>query len=210
MKIIKIFLLASSILIGAVGVAQHKKVHNGDNENFFRVGGKAGVNINRVNGQSFNSGFIYNYQLGGFVQFNVSNRFGLQPEVNYVQGSGEFTNDATDIYDDLFRDGTQKKSTLTYLEIPVLLTINLGVSKHVKLQLGPSYSILLKQNTSNLVVNNNLYANGEWAAIGGLWIQLPFFSIGARYRIGLSNINAIDNRQTWKSEAIQIFAGFTF
>ena len=82
---------------------------NADHENFFRIGAKAGVNINKINGQSYKSGFNYNYLLGVFMQFNFSRTFGLQPEINFVQSSSEFTNDATTIYDDLFWDGSQKK-----------------------------------------------------------------------------------------------------
>jgi hypothetical protein len=148
--------------------------------------------------------------LGGFLQFNFSDRFGIQPEVNFVQSSSEFTNDATEIYDDLFRDGSQKKSTLNRLEVPLLLNINVGQSKHVKLQFGPALGSVLKQTTDSLAAGGNIYKNTDWSAIGGLWIQLPLINLGARYKLGLSNINAIDDRQTWKTQAIQIFAGITF
>ena len=46
------------------------------------------------------------------MQFNFSKTFGFQPEVNFVQSSSEFTNDASDVYDDIFRDGSQKKAKL--------------------------------------------------------------------------------------------------
>jgi len=181
-----------------------------DHENFFRVGVKGGVNINKITGQSYRKGFNYNFQIGGFMQFNFSNRFGLQPEVNFVQGSSEFTNDATTIYDDIFRGGSQKKAKLSYLEIPLLLNINIGTTKKVKLQLGPSYGALLKQTVDSLKTNGTIYKNGEWSAISGLWMQLPLINFGARYKLGLTNINGIDNRQSWKNQAIQLFVGLTF
>jgi len=181
-----------------------------EKERFFRFGAKAGVNINKITGQSYKSGFNYNYQLGGFLQFNFSERFGLQPEINFVQSSSEFSNDATDVYDDLFRDGGQQKAKLNYLEVPLLLNINLGESKRVKLQLGPAYGGLLKQTVDSLKTGSNIYKNSDWSAIGGLWIQLPLINIGARYKLGLTNINAIDDQQKWKNQSIQIFAGLTF
>ena len=91
-----------------------------DQENFFRFGFKGGVNINKISGESYNQGFNFNYQVGGFVQFNFNQRFGLQPEVNFVQSSSTFSNDKTDIYADLFEGGSQKNATLNYLEIPLL------------------------------------------------------------------------------------------
>ncbi len=197
------------IMSSMISFAQRNKPED-EHENFFRIGAKAGVNVNKINGQSYKQGFNYNYQFGGFMQFNFSRRFGLQPEVNFVQTSSDFSNDPNEIYDDIFRGGSQKSAKLNYLEVPLLLNINVGESKRVKLQLGPAYGGLLKQTVDSLKNNGNIYKNAEWSAIGGLWIQLPFFNLGARYKLGLTNLNAIDNREQWKSQAIQVFAGVTF
>lgn len=202
--IVGLFFIASSIQ------AQQKSNIKTDRERFFRLGAKAGVNINQITGQSYKSGFNYNYQLGAFMQFNFSNRFGIQPEVNFVQSSATFSTDATEIYDDLFRDGSQKHATLNRLEIPLLLNINVGESKHVKLQLGPSFQAILQQTVDSLKTGGNIYKNTDWAVMGGLWIQLPVVNLGARYKMGLTNINAIDDRQSWKTQAIQIFVGISF
>jgi hypothetical protein len=205
-KLIPVILL----IISLPTFAQRNKL-DGEHENFFRIGAKGGVNINKITGKSYKEGFNYNFQAGVFLQFNFSNRFGLQPEVNFVQTSAEFSNDANDIYYDLFLGGSQKKSKLNFLEVPLLLNINVGESKRVKLQLGPAYGGLLKQTVDSLKSNaNNIYKNGEWAAIGGLWIQIPFVNMGARYKLGLTELNDIDNRQSWKSQSIQVFVGVTF
>ncbi len=205
----KNILTAVLILSSLITSAQRNKLSD-DHENFFRFGVKGGVNVNKVTGQSYKSGFNYNYQLGAFMQFNFASRIGIQPEVNFVQTSSEFSNDPNDIYNDVFRDGSQKKSKLNYLEVPVLLNVSIGPSKRIKLQVGPAYGGLLKQTVDSLKTNGNLYKNADWSAIGGLWIQLPFVNMGARYKLGLSDINAIDNRQTWKNQAIQVFVGVTF
>jgi hypothetical protein len=203
-------LLIALFLFSVVTVTAQRNKLSDDHENFFKIGAKGGVNVNKITGQSFKSGFNYNYQLGGFVQINFSRTFGIQPEVNFVQTSTEFSNDPNDIYNDIFRDGNQKSSKLSYLEVPVLLNVNIGPSKRVKLQLGPSYGALVKQTVDSLKTNGDIYKNGEWSAIGGLWIQLPLINLGARYKLGLTNINAIDDRQTWKNQAMQFFVGVTF
>jgi len=189
--------------------AQRNKL-DGDHENFFRFGAKGGVNLNKITGKSYKEGFNFNFQAGIFFQFNFSNRFGLQPEVNFVQSSSEFSNDPNDIYYDLFLGGSQKESKLNFLEVPLLLNINVGQSKRVKLQVGPAYGGLLKQTVDSLKSNGDIYKNGEWSAIGGLWIQLPVVNIGARYKLGLTDLNGIDNQQKWKSQSIQVFVGLTF
>lgn len=205
----KLFLLLL-IFISLNASSQAPFDPNAGHEIFFRIGAKAGVNINKIDGQAYRSGFNYNYLLGIFMQFNFSRTFGLQPEFNFVQSSSEFTNDATTIYDDLFLDGSQKKAKLDYLKVPLLLNINIGPSKRVKLQVGPQYGNVLKQTVDSLKNNGDLFKSADWSAVGGLWLQIPFFNLGARYEIGLSNLNGIDNQQKWRSQAFTIFAGFTF
>ncbi len=202
-------LLVVFLLISTGSFAQRNPL-NGDRENFFRFGAKGGVNINKITGMSYKEGFKFNFQAGAFMQFNITRRFGIQPEINFVQTSSEFSNDANDIYYDLFLGGSQKKASMNYLEVPVLLNINVGNSKRVKLQIGPAYGGLIKETVDSLKSNGNIYKNGEWAAIGGIWIQIPVVNIGARYKLGLTELNAIDNRQSWKSQSIQIFIGVTF
>jgi hypothetical protein len=208
-KILLKTLLAVLLITSLPAAAQRNKL-DGDHENFFRIGAKGGVNINKISGKSYKEGFNFNFQAGVFLQFNFSNTFGLQPEVNFVQSSSEFSNDANDIYFDLFSNGSQKKSKLNFLEVPLLLNINVGESKRVKLQIGPSYGGLLKQTVDSLKAKGDIYKNGEWAAIGGLWIQLPLVNIGARYKLGLTDLNGIDDQQKWKSQGIQVFVGVTF
>lgn len=186
-----------------------QKFKQNDQENFFRIGAKGGINVNKIQGQSYKSGFNYNYLLGGFMQFNFG-RFGLQPEVNFVQSSSEFSKDANNVYNDLFFGGSQQKAKLNYIKVPVLLNINVGESKHVKLQVGPQFSGLLKQSVDSLKSNNNLFKTSDLSMVGGIWIQVPFINLGARYELGLSNVNDVDNKEKWKSQAFTIFVGFTF
>ena len=208
MKRLLIFFL---IFTSANVFSQGKKFDpNADHENFFRIGAKAGVNINKINGQAYKDGFNYNYLLGVFMQFNFSKTFGLQPEFNFVQSSSEFTNSSSTIYDDLFLNGSQKKAKLDYLKVPLLLNINVGPSKRVKLQVGPQYGNVLKQTVDSLKSNGDIFKKADWSAVGGLWLQIPFINLGARYEVGLTNLNDIDNQQKWKSQAFTIFAGFTF
>ncbi len=198
-----------AVLLTTYNVQAQRNPIDMDRENFFRVGAKGGVNINKVNGLSYRDGFAYNYQVGGFMQFNFSKRFGIQPEVSFVQSQSQFTNDNTSVYDDIFLGGSQREAKLNYLEIPVLLNVNVGSSKRVKLQVGPSYNALLKQTVDSLQNNGNIYAKSDFAMIGGLWLQLPLINLGGRYKLGLTNINDIDNREKWKNQAIQFFVGIT-
>ena len=193
-------LLTALALLTTLGVVAQRNNFKEGRESLINFGVKGGVNANKISGQSYKNGFNYNFQAGVFVQINFSKKIGLQPEVNFVQTSSSFSEDASDVYDDLFRDGSQKKAKLNYLEVPLLVNINIGPTKKVKLQFGPAYGGLLKQTIDSLKTNANLYKTSDWSAIGGFWIQLPVVNFGARYKLGLSDINAIDDRQTWKNQ----------
>jgi hypothetical protein len=204
-------LIVLPLLFSLTTIAQRNAVEDIDRENFFRIGAKAGIDINHVPGLTYGQGFNFNYQLGGFMQFNYSKRFGIQPEVNFVQSTSTFSHDLSDVSEDLFYGGPQKNEKLNYLEIPVLLNINVGETRHVKLQVGPAYSTLLGSMPNSEKTGKNIqYSNSELSALGGFWIQLPFINLGARYKYSLGNVYNPVTGEKGKAQAIEVFTGFTF
>src|SRR6188474_1054733 len=114
MKTLILSLLLSAFCLNAYS---QKKKDPAEKESLFRWGFKGGLNLNKIEGQSFNNEFSYNYALGGFIQ------------INFVQTSAEQSDDITDIYDDLFLGGDQKKAKLDYLKFAGLLNIDIGPSQ---------------------------------------------------------------------------------
>ena len=204
MKILVLPLLLSAFCLNAYS---QKKKDPSDIESFFRLGFKGGLNLNKIEGKSFKDEFNYNYALGGFVQINITRKLGLQPEINFVQTTAEQTNDITDVYDDLFFGGNQKKAKLNYLKFAGLLNIDIGPSQRVKLQLGPQWGRLLNETADSLNSSQEIFKKGEFSALGGIMLQLPLIHIGTRYEIGLTNINGLDNQDQWKSQGWQFFVG---
>ncbi len=186
-----------------------KKKDPSEKESLFRWGFKGGLNLNKIEGESFKNEFNYNYFLGGFMQINITRKFGIQPELNFVQTSAEQSDDITVIYDDLFLGGNQKKAKLDYLKLAGLLNIDLGPSQRVKLQFGPQWGILLNEGVDSLKSSQDVFKKSEFSVLGGIMLQLPLIHIGTRYEIGLTDINGIDNQDQWKSQALQFFVGIT-
>ena len=206
MKNLILPLLLSALCLNAYS---QKKKDPAEKESLFRWGFKGGLNLNKIQGQSFNNEFSYNYALGGFMQINFSRKLGIQPEINFVQTSAEQSDDITDIYDDLFLGGDQKKAKLDYLKFAGLLNIDIGPSQRVKLQLGPQWGVLLDEAVDSLKAPQDVFKKSEFSVLGGIMLQLPLIHIGTRYEIGLTNINGIDNQDQWKSQAWQFFVGIT-
>jgi hypothetical protein len=203
-------LLAIILILFSLPAFAQKNIDE-ETERFFRFGVKGGVNINKIQGKSFSDAFSYNYVLGGFLQFNFSRKWGIQPEVNFSQSTSEITDDNSDIYDDLFLGGEQKKAKLDYLKIPILVNMDLGPSQRVKLQAGPQWSQLLGSKVDSLRnPNQSIFKKGDFSLLGGIWLQLPLVHLGARYEHGLTNMNDDGIREKWRNQAFHIFAGLTF
>ena len=190
--------------------SQRNKKNDFEKENFFRVGFNAGININKIQGRSFKDEFRYNYDLRGFMQFNFSRKFGVQPEVGYSQGSAEQSDDYSDIWDDISLGGDQLKVKLNYLKFGTLVNYNLGVTTRIKLQFGPQWGMLLSEKVDSLRTPQDIFKKGDFSLAGGIMFQLPLVHFGARFEQGLTNINAIDDRDKWKNQSFQLFAGVTF
>lgn len=178
-------------------------------ESLLRFGFKAGLNLDKIDGKSFKDEFKYNYQLGAFLQLNLTRKLGLQPEISFAQTSAEQSDDITVIYDDIFLGGNQVKAKLNYVKLAGLLNIDLGPSQRVKLQLGPQWGMLVNEVVDSVKTAQDIFKKGELSVLGGLMLQLPLFHVGTRYEIGLSNINDIDNQDKWKRQTWQFFLGVT-
>ena len=203
-------ILSLLFCLGLTAASQRTKKNDFEKENFFRVGFNAGINVNKIQGRSFKDEFSFNYSLRGFMQFNVARKFGLQPEVSFIQASSEQSNDFSDIYDDIALRGNQLKAKLNYLKIGSLLNLNLGPSQKIKLQVGPQWGMLLNEKVDSLKTPQDIFKKGEFSVAGGIMFQLPFVHFGGRFEQGLTDINDIDNKDKWKTQSFQLFAGITF
>lgn len=180
----------------------------------FRLGVKVGGNLNKVEGQSFNDGFKFAYHAGAFAEIDFSKKFGIQPELVWNQMGGVPTN-FSNLYNtatgfplsSLFTSDASLK--LNYLSIPVLVRYNL-LGGFLTLNAGPQFGILLNQENNLLQNGQNAFKSGDFSMVGGVQLNILMLRVYARYNVGLSNINNLDNRDQWKSQQIQLGLGWKF
>ena len=168
-----------------------------------KIGFKGGASINKLSGKSFKEEFSFGYHVGGFVELNVGKKFAIQPEILYSQTNFDTSNSFSSIYQFNKIDKVQ----LRYLSIPILL--NIKPSKLLTLQVGPQFGILTNKHNTVLKDGTEAFKNGDFSMLGGVQINIMHFQIYGRYVIGLSSINNIDNKETWKNQSIQLGVGFT-
>ena len=189
------------VLLAVVTVSQAQGV---------RAGIKAGANLNKISGQSFNDGFDLSYHFGGFLEIDHNKKWGLQPELLWSQSSSKpssFNTVYSTSVSPLFDRNQQVK--LDYLSIPLLLRYSLG-GGILTLNAGPQFSILLKEDKTLLQNGQSAFKNGDFAMVAGAQLNFRFLRIYGRYNIGLQNINDIDNKDKWTSQQIQAGIGLRF
>ncbi|PWT70324.1 MAG: hypothetical protein C5B59_20825 [Bacteroidetes bacterium] len=167
----------------------------------FHLGIKGGANITKINGQSFDQSFKLGYSLGGFAELNFTKEWGIQPELLWNQSKTTTSNDFNQIYYGIY----SQDITLNYLSIPILLTYR--PVPMLSLQLGPQFGYLISEPSALGSNITNAFKNGDFSILGGAQLNLGAFRAGARYFIGLNNINNIDNKDTWKNQGFQLYIG---
>ena len=171
----------------------------------FHIGIKGGANITKIEGQSFKNEFKYGYHVGGFAEIGLGEKFGLQPEVLFNQYSTSIDSNYKHIYQNVF-NSDQSSVKLNYLSIPILLNYKL-IGNFLSLQAGPQFSVLMNQDKSLLQNGGDAFKKGDFSMLAGAQVKLSAIRISARYAIGLSNINDIDNKDQWKSQGFQLSLG---
>ena len=169
----------------------------------FHIGAKAGANLGKIAGVAYKDNFKLGYQLGGFVEFDFNDSWGLQGEVLFSQTNTELR----DSYQSVWNDKFEKKKTLNYVSVPVLLKYN--PSGLISLHAGPQFSFLANRDQSTWENGEKLFKDTDFSLVAGAEVNLgPLFAYG-RYVWGYSDIsNALKEKAT--TQQIQLGVGVRF
>ncbi len=179
-------ILSLALLAGVVGTA-HAQTD-------VKYGIKGGYNLatysgTNSTGNKYKSGFT----AGVFANFGIADNFSIQPEVLYSQKGAALDNFQGS-------NGTTFKSTLGYIDVPVLFRVNTGENgKGLFFELGPQGSFLVHNrdftqtgNTSTQSTDNTRTGDMNKVAIAyvaGLGYQLTSgLSLGLRYTGDFSQV----------------------
>lgn len=168
-----------------------------------QVGIKGGANINKITGKSFSDEFSYGYHLGGMLAIGLGKKFAIQPEILFNQ----INVDTSSTFSSVYQFNKISKVQLKYLSIPILL--NYKPVKYITLQAGPQFGILTNKSKTLVQNGKDAFKSGDVSMLGGIQVNISHLNIYARYAVGLSNLNDIDNKEKWKSQTIQLGVGLT-
>lgn len=167
------------------------------------IGFKGGANVNKLTGKSFDDQFSFGYHVGGFFSVGLGKKFAIQPEILFNQ----INVDTSSSYSAIYQFNKVDKVQLKYMSIPILL--NYKPVKYLTLQVGPQFGILTNKSKTLVQNGKDAFKSGDFSMLGGLQVNISHLNIYARYAVGLSNLNDIDNKEKWKSQSIQLGVGLT-
>jgi len=171
----------------------------------FHLGVRAGANMNRIDGKSFSDQFKYGYHAGVVAEIMFTPHVGIEPGVYFNQSNLQTGYGFDTLYKSI-NPGTLKEVKLNYLTIPLLVDVR-PVS-FLTLQMGPQFGILMSSSNTLLENGKSAFTHGNLAMVGGVQFNLARFRVYGRYAVGLNSVNDIDNRDSWRSQSVQIGLGF--
>lgn len=179
---------------------------------------KLGANLAKLNSDTWDGGYKTNLLGGVFLRLH-NGRWGVQAEGFYSQSDYTTGKDFHSIYPIYLAAGKDSLSSgtfrVSYFNIPLMVQVK--ILNRVWMQLGAQYSGVVSAKDQDAFVKDTkelFDKQGDVAAVGGLWIDLPLhLNIGARYVVAFSNSRNSDfngtTNESWKQRNVQLHLGWT-
>lgn len=176
-------LIYASVLMGLTaftGLQAQEKVAS--------YGFKGGLNFSNLYTDNVDdNNVLTGFNAGLYAKFPITNNIAIQPEISYTTKGAEL------VYDNAILKGTAKFNT-NYIEVPVLLVINL--TDNFNIHAGPYAAYMVSGKTSN---NSNFgkfdkeldtddFNKLDAGFAGGVGVDLDALNFGVRYNYGLTKL----------------------
>lgn len=197
-------IILSAIAVMAFGFTNAQEV---------KFGVKAGVNFANLTGDVDDASMKVGFNVGGFAEIKVSDKFSVQPELLYsTQGAKEKESG--------FGYTSETKLTLGYLNIPVMAKFY--VAEKFSLEAGPQVGFLLnakgkyEETSGGVTVSGEDDLKSEFESIdfgvnfGAGYNFTENLSAGLRYNVGLSNIAKDSGDYKVNNSVLSLSLGYKF
>ena len=156
------------------------------------VGIKGGVNFANVDAEDISTSSITDLHIGAYVNLNISEKFGITPEVLWTAQGAELED---------------AEFNMDLISVPVMLRFK-PISL-ISLEAGPQFSFITSAEVEGVDIKDQLKSNAFGMAIGA-GVHLPLgLNGGIRYILGFTNISEADDVDNIKDRTFQIYVGWT-
>jgi hypothetical protein len=156
------------------------------------LGIKAGANFANQAVKDVSTKSVTDYHFGAYLNLNLSDKFGITPEVLYSAYGSKWEDVKVDY---------------NYISIPVMIRIM--PIKLLSLEAGPQFSFLTKAKVEDVGDVKDQLKNNDFGLAFGAGIHLPMgFQVGARYVLGFTDISDV-SESSIKNRIFQVYLGWT-
>jgi hypothetical protein len=169
-----------------------------------QYGIKGGGNFYKLGGRSFDNKFYPGFNLGAYAELNFAPHWTLQPELIWDQAIAK----TSDNFNQIYRGVSFQQVDLNYAMLPILVAFK--PVPELSILLGPQVGYLFSQ-TSNLPYTNpnqKAFSKVDFSLVFGGQLNLGKVKIGARYAIGLNDINGINSSDGWRKYGFQFYLAY--
>jgi opacity protein-like surface antigen len=171
-------IILSAVAVFAFGFANAQEV---------KFGAKAALNVATLTGDVEDASSLVGFQVGGFAEIKISDKFSVQPELLYSAQGASF-------------DGGDTK--LNYLNIPVMAKFY--VADAFSLEAGPQVGFLLSAKSDGEDIKDFYSSTDFGINLGAGYDFTENLSVGLRYNFGLSNVTDFGDLEDFIGEDISI------
>lgn len=180
-----------------------------------KFGAKVALNIASLTGDVEDASSLVGFQIGGFVEFKISDKFAIQPELMYsAQGVKQSYSEAGYSYDSDYK--------LSYLNVPVMAKFY--ATPKFSLEFGPQIGFLLSAKadytgtgggvtiSESEDIKDNLESVDFGLNFGAGYDFTENLTAGLRYNLGLSNVAKTEDGddEEIKNSVFSISVGYKF
>lgn len=181
------FLVALFLTVGAAFTSVKAQTNDSGNA---KIGVKGGVNFSNMYTEDVDdNNVLTSFNAGLYASIPLTSALAIQPEFLFSRKGSELE------YDNAFATG-KAKFKLNYIEVPVLLKVN--IAENFNIHAGPYFAYLIDAQVTNETdsgnfnfeenIDNDDFNKFDYGLSAGFGFDFNSFGIGARYNYGLSTV----------------------
>ena len=170
-----------------------------------QIGLKGGGNFYKTSGRSFDNKTNPSFSAGAYAELNFTPQWSLQPELSY----SETISQTSEEFGQIYPGAVSSKLYSNYISLPVMVAFK--PVPELAILLGPQFDYLVAQTTGVLPPtynNKDVFAKANFGIIFGGQLNLGKVKVGARYYIGINDVNGINSTDDWRMHGLQAYVGY--
>ncbi|RFM27598.1 porin family protein [Deminuibacter soli] len=172
----------------------------------FHVGLKGGLNLSENHGNGMSATFKSGYDIGGYANIGFGDKWSIQPELFYSLRNPTASDHFLTYYNNNGNTLYEPIARLSYISLPVLARYS--IKKWLAVSAGPQFNYIAFDDDNYRKDYGDSFRKTDIGAAAQVELTLDKVTFYARYYAGLTNIENIDSRYTWKSRQLGVGVGF--